>query len=321
MFGGHRSNALRGRKACILFGLCTVIVVALFHYRNLIPVFFNWQSTPPIPRLIWQIFLDPAGPLGDLKPARQSWSSLNPDHALTLIDESEVAFWIGNMLKHRPHLESVLHESTPLVLRADILPYILLAQYGGVYTDVDVQALKPISTWVPEEHKESTRLVVGIEYDRLGWDGRWPTLEHSVQLCQWTIMAAANHEVLWTVVDRAAYAVLDLADKQLTSLSGLDLADNQVVISTTGPGMWTAVIMGYLRKNFRADLRFGDLSNITQPTLFHDVLVLPINFLGTRQLHSGSIREGGPDALVRHRFKGSWKEDDPYVKWKTNRVR
>ncbi|KAK5083383.1 hypothetical protein LTR70_008261 [Exophiala xenobiotica] len=119
-------------------------------------------------------------------------------------------------------------------------------------------------------------------------------------------MAAPGHEVLRTVVDRAAYAAMDLADKESSDLSGLGLGE---VIATTGPGIWTAVILEYLRKKLRPDLQYRDFSNITEPTLFDDILVLPINAFATGQEHSGSIRAGSPDALARHAFRGSWKVD------------
>lgn len=320
MLSRHIRNPLQRRRPLIFFLFCLTTVVLLLHDRHLLKDFFEPRRIQPIPKLIWQIFLDPRGPPGDLKLARQSWSNLNPDHALTLIDQSEASFWLDGFLKDQPHLRRVLNNSTPLVFRADILRYIFLAQFGGVYSDVDVTALKPISTWIPEEFQGLANLVVGIEYDQLDWDGRWPGLEHSTQFCQWTVMAAPGHEVLRTVVDRAAYAVMDLADRQSSDLSSLDLGDNQVVISTTGPGIWTAVILEYLRKKLRPDLQYRDFSNITEPTLVDDILVLPINAFATGQEHSGSIHAGSPDALVKHAFRGSWKEDDQYYKWKTNRV-
>jgi len=321
MLSRHRPNPLQRRRPLIffLFLFCLTTVVLLLHNAESLKDFFKPKSIPLIPRLIWQIFLDPRGPPGDLKLARQSWSNLNPDHALTLIDQPEASFWLDDFLKDQPHLRRVLNSSTPLVFRADILRYIFLAQFGGVYSDVDVTALKPISTWIPEEFQGLANLVVGIEYAQLD-SGRWPSLEHSMQFCQWTVMAAPGHEVLRTVVDRAAYAAMDLADKQSSDLSSIGLGDNQVVISTTGPGIWTAVILEYLRKKLRPDLQYRDFSNITEPTLFDDILVLPINAFATGQEHSGSIRAGSPDALASHAFRGSWKVDDQYYDWKSHRV-
>ena len=319
---GTRCCLHQRRMPCILCCICLFLLIVCLHdSETLTQFFFVKTQKTPIPKLIWQIFLDENGPPGHLKPARQSWSALNPDHALELIDRPGLSFWLGNYLRDRPHLRRVLADSTPRVFKADILRYILLAQYGGVYTDVDVMALKPVATWIPEEYQGLAELVVGIEYDQLDWDGRWPGLEHSVQFCQWTMMAAPGHEVLRTIVDRATYAVLDLADKQSSDLGSLNLTNNDDVIATTGPGIWTAVILEYLRKKSNGvDLQYRDFSNLTKPTLLEDVLLLPVNAFATGQEHSGSVHEGSPDALVRHAFSGSWKEDDQYNHWKTERL-
>ncbi|KAK5953574.1 hypothetical protein OHC33_005518 [Knufia fluminis] len=290
---------------------CFLCLLVLIIYRHdALDSLLRRPIIPVIPQLVWQVFLDAGGPPGDLKAARESWSILNPDHELILVDQSGVSAQLDQYLKTRPHLQHVLNASVPFVLRAAILRYLLLASYGGVYSDIDVTALQPTSTWIPHEFKSAARLVVGIEYDQLDWDERWPRTIHSVQLCQWTIMVVPDHKVLWTVTERAAYALVDLADKQGTDLSNLDLSDNQIVMSTTGPVVWTAVILEYLRKHFRADLQYRDLSNVTEPTLFHDVLILPINAFGTGQEHSGSVRDGSPDALVRHAWRGSWLVKD-----------
>lgn len=38
---------------------------------------------------------------------------------------------------------------------------------GGVYSDIDTIALKPIKTWVPEKHQCHVGLIVCVEFDRL----------------------------------------------------------------------------------------------------------------------------------------------------------
>lgn len=88
-------------------------------------------------------------------------------------------------------------------MRSDILRYLYLYLEGGVYSDIDTVALKPINDWVPPEFRDRARLIVGIEYDRRDNDYGWAEIPHWVQFCQWTIAAAPHHPVFISMVDRA----------------------------------------------------------------------------------------------------------------------
>ncbi|WQF76920.1 Putative glycosyltransferase, DXD sugar-binding, nucleotide-diphospho-sugar transferase [Colletotrichum destructivum] len=80
-------------------------------------------------------------------------------------------------------------------MRSDFLRYLLLEAEGGVYTETDTIALKPIDSWTPFHLRDNTRLVIGTEYDQR--DGRrWEDLPHPWQFAQWTIASAPRHPVL-----------------------------------------------------------------------------------------------------------------------------
>jgi mannosyltransferase OCH1-like enzyme len=40
-----------------------------------------------------------------------------------------------------------------------MLRYLILYANGGVYSDIDTKALKPISTWIPEQLKNKVNAV------------------------------------------------------------------------------------------------------------------------------------------------------------------
>lgn len=48
---------------------------------------------------------------------------------------------------------------------------------------------------------------------------------------------------------------------------------------------------------------------VTGPRLYGDVVILPVDAFGMGQMHSNSTHDGAiPDAaLLRHRFRGSWR--------------
>lgn len=85
----------------------------------------------------------------------------------------------------------------------------------------------------------------------------------------------------------------------------------QEVVTTTGPSAWTDVVFEHLRKT---DSNFTDLkqlSNMTQPRLIGDIMILTIDGFGMGQPHSQSTRDGSvPDAaLAKHGFSGTWAKD------------
>lgn len=57
-------------------------------------------------------------------------------------------------------------------------------------------------------------------------------------------------------------------------------------------------------------LDYRNVSALKQPTLFGDILILPIDRFGTGQPHSGSLKGGKAEAaLVEHSFSMSWRKE------------
>ena len=120
-------------------------------------------------------------------------------------------------------------------------------------------------------------------------------------------MATSNHPLLWTIVNHTTFAILELADLHGLALFDLEPTDEEV-LRTTGPNRWTSCILEYLR-NQGLTVSCPDVRDLMGSKLFGDVLLLPIDALGTGQSHSGSSPDGSPDALLRHQFTHSWRRD------------
>ncbi|KAJ9657465.1 hypothetical protein H2198_004341 [Neophaeococcomyces mojaviensis] len=179
-------------------------------------------------------------------------------------------------------------------------------------------ALKPISQWIPEQYKNFTRVVIGVEYDQLNEYDRHVSMPHSISLCQWTMAATANHPLLWYTIDEAMFAIHSLADYYKTDVEHLAPTDKDVIV-TTGPSLWTATVIKHLRNRGYHNISYSDFSGLKKPKLIDDILILPIDAFGTGQPHSNSTKEGSPDALARHQFSMSWRHgcrpDDPNPCW------
>lgn len=190
-----------------------------------------------------------------------------------------------------------------------MLRYLLLDVEGGVYTDTDTIALKPIDDWVPRDFRNQTRLVVGIEFDQR--DGpSWVDIPHTLQFCQWTIGAAPGHPVFQRMVSRIVRSLEDLERAYSEIGYGSTWKPTSFdVMNSTGPAAWTDVVWEYLQETDRTLTDLRNLSYMDEPRLIGDVLVLPIDGFGMGQVHSGSTHNGSvPDgALIQHQFGGSWR--------------
>lgn len=194
-------------------------------------------------------------------------------------------------------------------MKSDFLRYLLLSVSGGVYTDTDTEALQPIDSWVPEEMRPDVRLVVGIEFDRRGGHG-WADISHSVQFCQWTIAAAPGHPVFEAMIRRVQHSVKTLSTRHGGRRLGEFALSSFDVMNSTGPAAWTDVVFEQLGRNNVSPVTADDLSFMTQPTRYGDILVVPIDGFGMGQAHSDSTDDGTiPEAaLARHLFRGTWRD-------------
>lgn len=194
-------------------------------------------------------------------------------------------------------------------MKSDLLRYLLLDVEGGVYSDTDTVALKPIDDWVPLNLKNKVRLIVGVEFDRRD-GGAWADIPHWLQLAQWTVAAAPGHPVFSKMVNRVLQSVTELSKKQGLPVKDLKPGSFDVMTST-GPAAWTDVVFEQLQEHDSSLKTTKDLSFMTEPRLYGDILVLNIDGFGMGQAHSNSTNDGTvPElALVKHRFRGSWRGD------------
>lgn len=308
------------RPTAFVLLLSLVIISLLFLFREtILPVPANQKTSSisnlskptkdGIPRNIWQIYFGDI-PSGGLDQALWTWISKNSDHSHVLMRNEGADDFVRKHYSSRPDLMDVFLELEVPVLRSDLLRYMILESEGGIYSDLDTTAEKPIAEWIPEEFKSQVSVMVGIEYDQLDAEKLWPGLSLKIQFCQWTLASRKGHPLMTAVVKKVASSIQELAQAKNISIVKLDPTDHEVT-QTTGPVIWTTTVFEGLSAAAGKDITFHDITNMTAPRLFGDILVLPINGFGTGQEHSNSDLYGAKDALVRHQFKGSWKHNWP----------
>lgn len=214
-------------------------------------------------------------------------------------------------MPHRQDLIELYNNLPNVGMRSDFLRYLVLYAEGGVYTDTDTVALKPIDQWVPHHLRDRVRLVVGIEFDRR--DGpAWADIPHWLQFCQWTIAAAPGHVVFEKMFERISQSLRDMSDRHRVSFLHLKPSSFEVM-NSTGPAAWTDIVFQQLQEYDPTLKDTKDLSFMSEPKLYGDILVLTIDGFGMGQMHSDSTNDGTipQTALVRHLFHGSWRTLEP----------
>ena len=232
----------------------------------------------------------------------QTWINLNPEHEHLYLTDKDLNNTVHDLFQDHQSTIAAWESITDVILRADFFRYLILLAKGGVYSDIDTTCLAPINEWVPLDLEEQANAVIGIEYN--GEAGDWAI--HPISFSQWTLMSKPNHPLFTMLVSRVIGNLELLTRRHHTTLPNLRLEFDEV-LAATGPGLITDVVMHTIRERTGdASFGFGDLANVQEPTLFGDLLVLPINGFagGQAHSHSGDLEWGRE--LVRHHFDRSW---------------
>ena len=311
--------------ARILLALyCVVITVFCFHFLQLAktgsladdyaakPRSQNVSVyVPEFPRKIWQTGRTSAVGLENKdRIVIQSWLKLNQKHRYEVITQHSAESYVRERFGHRRDIEETFTDLQDPILRADLIRYLVLLGDGGVYSDIDTKALKPIEDWVPSAFKKHANVVIGVEYDKLG-GARWIDWTLDLQFCTWVMLAKPGHPLMQTTVERVIARIRRLAQKQGTTVSGIKTSFHDV-LDTTGPGLFTEAVFEGLSYSTGTNFTWHNVTGLLTPKLVGDILILPINAFGSGQAHSNSGSPEEDTALVEHLFRGSWKSDHPF---------
>ncbi|KAJ6050982.1 hypothetical protein N7460_001516 [Penicillium canescens] len=152
---------------------------------------------------------------------------------------------------------------------------------------------QPIGTWIPEKYRNKTNLVVGLEFDGL-------------QFHSWTVMEKPKSRHIAAVIRYIAKALKDSAGEYHKTIAGLTMQTISDFVDVTGPQAMTLAILESLSVEMRQPVGRPNISNLHEPVLPHDVLVLPNAAFAAQQ--GGWSKDRGP-YMVEHHYAGSWKND------------
>lgn len=278
--------------------------------RPLVP-----KTRPEFPKKIWQTWK--VNPLSleerDLNVAR-SWVSKNLEYRYEVLTDDNampyVEWHFGPDGFNRPDIVDFFREVKAAIVKADLLRYLVMYAEGGLYADIDVEDLKPLSKFIPERYDEKDiDMVVGVEIDEPDWKDHPILGPKSRSFCQWTFMCKPQHPAMMRLVEQIMKWLKGVAQEQNVGLADVELDFDQI-ISGTGPSAFTEAILAEMRA---ASLGQGRHDKIDWD-LFHDmdeskvvsrVLVLTVEAFAAGQGHSNSGNHDARAALVKHHYHAS----------------
>lgn len=286
--------------------------------RKRLEYYFPYDIEGKFPGYIWQTWkVGPSSGAFDehLRPLEASWTEKHPGFVHEVISDLAAENLIRYLFASVPEVPEAFSAMPVPVLKADFFRYLILLARGGIYADIDTEALKSAIDWLPPSLERSTvGLVVGIEADpdREDW-AQW--YSRRIQFCQWTIQAKAGHPILRDIVARITEKTLDL--KARGQLRHGRSPTNVSIVEFTGPAVWTDTVFDYFNNHdyFEFNSKFQnvtaqDFFNIKEHKKVGDVLVLPITSFSPGVGQMGAGEPDDPMAFVKHEFEGSWKPEN-----------
>jgi mannosyltransferase OCH1-like enzyme len=248
------------------------------------------HKTSTFPAKLWQ----KTGPMG-ISPEREvevrSWLDKNPSLRHEVLTDMSADQYVREQYADYPHILDLYLSLQVPILKADLLRQLILYADGGIWSDLDVTCHQPIDTWIPGQFKSEANVVVGLEFD-------------GSQFSSWTVMSKPRTSHIVAVIKYVIKALEDSATQNNVTVADLSMEMISDVVDVTGPQAMTRALFQNLELEMGLPMGRDNITNITQPTLFQDVLVLPNAAFAAGQ--AGWPKDRGP-YVVEHHYAGTWK--------------
>lgn len=222
-----------------------------------------------IPRIIHQSWKTDNIP-EHWRELQKSWRIFHPAHDYHFwTDDDNRAF----VLRHHPEHRDLYDGYALDIHRAEFARYLILRHFGGVYVDMDFEALRPIDDLIA-----GAELLFGLE--PASHAARAPVRERGLDriVCNAFIASAPKHP-FW--------------DHLLACLQ--TAKDEANVLDATGPFLLTRACNAYA----------GGENIVYAPAS----LLYPLDNEETRRLDADAMRAKTKDAYAIHHWSGSWLRD------------
>lgn len=270
------------------------------------------------PKKIWQTWkVDPLS--FDQRDAltAKTWTAKNRDYRYEVLTDTNDLTWIeqhyGPDGLDRADIVDFYRNVNATIIKADLLRYLIMYAEGGVYADIDVEALRPVRRWITDRFDEAdVDMVIGVEIDQPQFKNHPILGKKSESFCQWTFMCKPRLPVMLRLVENIMGWLSGLAAQQGVSISDVHL-DFDEVISGTGPSAFTAAILQEMNSvSGGKPVTWDRFHDMDESKLVSRVLVLDVEAFAAGQGHSDSGNHNARGALVKHHYHASnWPSRHP----------
>ena len=224
----------------------------------------------------------------------KTWKELNSGYQHNLLTDELIAGYVRDHFHARnPDIEETFLQAKDFVLQLDLIKYMVLWAEGGVYSDLDVACVQPVSQWVPQRFLDKAGIVLGVQREQNAGNA-----EDSFQLADWTIMSKPNQPFLWFVYQRFTENIKRLAAEQVGTATD---SRPYNVSDVTGRNALTQAFLAYATSVTATTVTADNFTEVAEPTMFGEILVLPV------QAFASSHRNRRE--FVHHYEAGSWKSE------------
>ncbi|KAK6361524.1 membrane-bound alpha-1,6- mannosyltransferase Initiation-specific [Orbilia blumenaviensis] len=239
-----------------------------------------------------------------------TWQIFNPEYEHVVFSDVDAEIFVRKEYSHRPDIIKVFTEVQQRIIAFDLLRYLVIYKYGGIYNDMDTMCRRPIDEWFEEFWDYG--IVVGIECV-LPLDPGLPedlqldtfNLVYAIQFLQWTVMAAPQHPVLNRTIEELVFRVLNdtREDSGKVEWEVADLwYEPMAILNVSGPGLWTRTVKQYIDEQEGRHVMDSEYAAMWDIGIYGDLLLLP-------QAKWAPTGSGQQDeiAFLRHFWRGSWR--------------
>ncbi|KAE8353181.1 nucleotide-diphospho-sugar transferase [Aspergillus coremiiformis] len=251
----------------------------------------------------------------DLTMAR-SWTSRNPGYRYEVLTDENALYYVETHFGpdgfNRPDIVDTYRSLTAQIIKADLLRYLIMYVDGGVWADIDVEALRPLERFIPERHDEQDiDMVIGVEIDEPDFKDHPILGQKSQSFCQWTFMAKPRRPVMMRLVNNILEWLNNLSEKQGKPIAELVLEFDDI-ISGTGPSAFTTAVLTEMSIKAGYEVTWQNFHNIPESKLVGGFLVLTVEAFAAGQGHSDSGNHDSRNALIKHHYHASgWPTKHP----------
>jgi mannosyltransferase OCH1-like enzyme len=188
-----------------------------------------FTRTEEFPKKIWQTWkVDPLAFEGRDQERAKSWPAINPTYRYEVLTDGNdfqyVLEHFGPNGLNRPDVVETYRNLTAQIIKADLLRYLVMYVEGGVYADIDVEAIRPVDDWVPPRYNpKDVDLVVSVEIDEPTFKDHKILGPKSQSFCQWTFLTKPRVPVMMKLVDNILNWLNKLSKEQNVPISDIEL--------------------------------------------------------------------------------------------------